>query len=130
MTDSIVAQLNQDREKYFLENLDMKVELERLRAEYQSALKTQDLMADEIERLTGMCNIYQATTKTVEADNMKTLAERLQGEHWWLDVTGEEAAAEISRLLDALKDAAARYEAEGDADYMMVPIRRALEHKP
>lgn len=34
---------------------------------------------------------------------MTDIVERLRGKHWWLDVSGAEAATEIERLRDELR---------------------------
>jgi hypothetical protein len=57
---------------------------------------------------------------------MGDIIERLQGEHWWLNIDGNEAADEIKRLLEHL----AHYRTlVDDLRAEIKQLRRALERR-
>jgi hypothetical protein len=58
-----IERLNQDREKYFLDNLDLRAEVERLRAAGQRALDHYDMRSElytsDADVATGMASILR-----------------------------------------------------------------------
>jgi chromosome segregation ATPase len=133
---TLVQELSATRDTAVNMKLERDAEVERLRAGWKREADEDCKWAlAEIERLRaesqkwmelagqGLQDEHGIRVKLVEA---AAEIERLRIERDNFQMGLVTATANIVRLREAMQDAVARYEKEGDAAYVMVPIRRAL----